>query len=400
MKTVSKIKNIDKAAERIKRAVANKERIIIYADSDADGICSAVIMQETIGNLNGEVSAVVFPDRENDGYGINLKALDFLKFHAPALFVTLDLGIGNVEEIEVANKMGFETVIVDHHIVPDKLPRASIIVDPQQKDDSYPFKGLCNAGLTFKLAEEIFGDSFSERFKNSLLELTALATISDMVPQIEDNKIFIEEGLMSLPNTFRPGLKAFMEILSSSSKVLRNGIGGNKKETENIATVAGKIISAINVAESKDYRNEAFELLTNSLIEQCIEIAEKLLIKVQIKRQRVKEITEEIERRVMRKSDESIIFEGDPAFKLTLAGTVASIIAGDYKKPAFIFKRGDDVSCGSVRSPKGINSVEMMKTCSDLLISYGGHPQASGFRVKTENLEKLKICLIDFFKKE
>ena len=350
-----------------------------------DGITSVVILEETIKNLGGNVSISVFPDRENDGYGINLKALEFLKEKAPSLFITLDLGIANVKEIDVANKIGFEVIVIDHHEVLDKLPDAKIIVDPKQKDDKSDFKGLCNAGLTFKLCEEILLDGFSENLKNSFLELIALATISDMVPQIDDNKIFIEKGLRYLKNTFRPGLKAFLEVIG---------------EGEVAAGGYLKIISCLNASESIDFKNESYELLTSSSSERCKEIVEKLLAKIQFKQQKIKEITEEVERRISQKKDEPIIFEGDPAWKLTLAGPVASIIAQRYEKPTFIFKKGDTESCGSVRSLKeGENSVDAMKTCKDFLITYGGHAKASGFRLKNEDLDKFKASLIEYFEK-
>lgn len=387
-----KIKNIEKAAERIKQAVENKESIILYGDSDVDGIASVVILEETIKNLGGRIDTVAFPDRENDGYGINLRALEFLKDFSPALLITLDLGIANVKEVDIANEMGFEVIIIDHHEILDQLPEANVVVDPQQKEDSSDFKYLCNAGLTFKVAEEILGKNMSENSRKSFLELAALATIADMVPQVGDNKVFIEEGLRSLKNTFRPGLRAFLDILG---------------EGEIAAGGYLKIISALNAAESKDFNNESYELLTSSSEERCQELAEDLLARTGLKQKRIKEITEEVERRIVKgksfgtaqDEDASIIFEGDPAWKLTLAGPVASIIAQKYEKPTFIYRKMDKESAGSVRSLKeNENSVDAMKSCSDLLMTYGGHPKASGFRIKNENLDKFKECLIEYFK--
>jgi len=380
-----KIKNIEKAAERIKKAVNNKEHIILYGDSDCDGISSVVILGEAIKNIGGVVLAVAFPDRETDGYGMNFKALEFLKSYAPALFITLDLGIANVKEVEVANRMGFEVIIIDHHEVLDKLPDAKIIIDPQQKDDDSGFGYLCNAGLAFKVSEEILGDGMSNNTKMSLLELVALATIADMVPQIEENKVFIEEGLRSLKNTFRPGLRAILDI-----------IGDGEAATNGYL----KLISAINTAESVDFKNESYELLTSSNKGRCSELAQDLLSRTNQKQQRIKAIAEEVERRISQDGDYPIIFEGDPAWKLTLAGPVASIIASKYEKPTFIYRKMDAESAGSVRSLKeGMNSVDAMKSCSDLLLTYGGHPKASGFRVKNENLEKFKEGLIAHYKK-
>lgn len=381
----SKIKNIEQASARIKFAVRDKEKIILYGDSDVDGIVSVVLLREAIRNLGGDIFIAMFPDRENDGYGINAKAVEFLKDKPPALLITLDLGIANVKEVERLNHLGFEVIIIDHHQVLEKIPQARIIVNPQQKDDSYPFKELCNAGITFKLCQELISP-MSQTVKNNLLELVALATISDMVPQIGENKIFIEEGLRSLKNTFRPGPKAFLEIIGRGEAAESN---------------YGKLISALNAAESINFQNSSYNLLVSSSDKECLAIAGELISKARLKQQKIKEIAQEVERRIAKNSGQEIVFEGDPAWKLMMAGPVASIIAAEYEKPVFIFKKGEEESCGSVRSLKeGQNSVQAMNHCSDLLKTYGGHPKASGFRIKTENLEKFKNCLRDYFKKQ
>ncbi len=381
---MQKIKNIERAAERIKKAVKNKERIILYGDSDLDGISSVVILGEAIKSLGGSIDCAFFPDRENDGYGMNLKALDMLKNRAPALFITFDLGIGNVKEVDVANKMGFEVIIVDHHEPLDGVPKASLIVDPKQKTDDFEFKGLANVGVTYNLCVELLGAKASQQLKNSFLELAALGTIADMVPQTDQNQEIIEHGLRSLRNTFRPALRAFLDILGSTGVV---------------EEFVPRIISALNAAESLNFENETYLLLTSSDHQKCLETAQALLNKNLFKQEQIKNIVQEIERRISQKLDEAVIFEGDPAWKLTLAGSVSSILCQKYEKPAFIFKKMDKESCGSVRNPKGTNSVDAMKECNAFLITYGGHAQASGFRVKNEHLDKFKDCLSDYFKK-
>lgn len=380
-----KIKNITEASERIKKAVNNNERIILYGDSDLDGISSVVIVEEAIKNLGGHVDCAFFPDRENDGYGINLKALDMLKDKAPAILITLDLGIGNVKEVDIANKMGFEVIIVDHHEPLALIPKASIIVDPKQKDDDYPFKGLANVGIAYNLCIEMLSEKISVNLKNSFLEMAALGTISDMVPQIEQNQEIIEQGLRSLKNTFRPALKSFLDII------------GNGEVFEGSLP---KIIAALNAAESVNFINESYLLLVSSDKTKCDEMANTLLDKNKYKQTQVKNITQEIERRISQKKDSSIIFEGDPSWKLTLAGSAASIICNKYQKPAFIYKKMDKEACGSVRNPKGTNSVDAMKECNGFLITYGGHAQASGFRIKNEHLQKFESCLNNFFEKK
>jgi len=239
-------------------------------------------------------------------------------------------------------------------------------------------------GITFKLCEEMLGKGISKSLRNSFLELTALGTIADMVPQIDENQKIIEEGLRSLKNTFRPALRAFLDILGEG-RIFEGSLP--------------KIISALNASESTDFQNESYFLLTNPSLEKCKEMAQHLINESQQKQFKVKEITQEVERRIMQKQDTPIIFEGDPSWKLTLAGSVASITSQKYEKPAFIFKKGDKESCGSVRNPKDTNSVDAMKTCADFLLTYGGHAQASGFRIKNEHLEEFEACLTKYFKK-
>lgn len=371
------IKNLKKAADRIKKAVADKEKIVLYGDADLDGISSVVILKECIQNLGGSVTQVFFPDRENDGYGITERALNRLKEFAPALFISMDLGIGNFEEVEIAKKMGFEVIIIDHHQILGKLPKAAVIVDPKQKGDNYPFKGFATAGLSFKLAEELL--DLSPNLRTSFLELTALATLADQMPPEAENKQYIDEGTSSLRNTFRPGLKAFFNIIEDN--------------------VIARMVSALNTCDRTDKINENYLLLTSTDDKEALRIANKLIERSLQKQIRVKEIIQEVENKIKQKPEETIVFEGDPLWPLILAGSVASSISQKYQKPVFIYKKGEETSRGSVRVPKDVNSVDAMATCSNILITYGGHPPASGFTIKNENLEKFKACLIKYFEK-
>ena len=204
-----KIKNLRKAAQRILRAIKNEERIILYGDADLDGTTSVIILKESIQSLGGKVFAVYFPDREKEGYGITKTGLNFLRKYSPALLIALDCGIGNFKEIKLAKKLGFEVILIEHHEIIDKLPQASIVVDPKQKGDRYPFKGLASAGITFKLSELLFNKKMTTTLKRTFLELVALATIADMMPRQSENKVFIEEGLSTLNNSLRPGINIF-----------------------------------------------------------------------------------------------------------------------------------------------------------------------------------------------
>jgi len=378
------IKNLRKAADRIKKAIRDKEKIIVYADADLDGTSSAIILEGSIKNLGGNSPEIYFPDREKEGYGINEKALDFLKKEAPALLISIDCGIGNLKEVDIANKMGFEVIIVDHHEVLDEVPKASIIVDPKQKGDKYPFKEFAATGLAFKLAEELFNNNIPKPLNKSFLELVALATIADMMPQRDENKLLIEEGLMALKETERPGLKVFFKENFSVGDL-------------NIKMTASKIISTLNASGVVDHLTEAYLLLSSSNDETVEILKDSLVKKNEEKHLRIKQVIWEVQERILKDFKSPLVFEGGEDWSLVFLGPAASAICRDFQKPVFLFKKGEDKSRGAVRTPKDLNSVEAMKSCSDLLETFGGHPLASGFTVKNENLEKFKNCLIDYF---
>lgn len=373
------IKNLKKAADRILKAIKNSERIILYGDADLDGMTSVIILKETIKSLGGNISAVYFPDREVEGYGITKKSLDFLKKFKPALLIALDCGIGNFKEIKEAKKLGFVVIVIDHHKVLEKLPEADIIVDPKQKGDKYPFKEFAAAGITFKLSELLLKEKLSGNLRKNFLELVALATIADMMPKVDENKFFIEEGLNYLENSWRPGIKALFEA--------------DFLEDFSLYERVSKVISMLNVRDVKDKVPTSFLILTTSSPQELPKMVQRLREKNELRKERIGEIIQELEKRISR-NQEPIIFEGDPEWEYPLISSVASIACKDFRKPTFIFKKLKEESQGTVRVPSDIDSVSLMGRCKELLITYGGHAKASGFRIKNENLEKFKNCLI------
>ncbi|MEK7071748.1 MAG: DHH family phosphoesterase [Patescibacteria group bacterium] len=376
------IKNLKEAANRIKKAVKNKEKIIIYGDSDLDGVTSVIIAKEAIKNLGGKIQAVYFPSRENEGYGISEIGLNILKKFSPALLVVLDCGISNFQEVKIAKKLGLEVIIIDHHEILDKLPAVKIIVDPKQKGDKYPFKGLAACGLAFRLAEALLGKKMTENLRKDLIELTALGTIADMMPRTDDNGIFILEGLKSLENSWRPGIKIFL-----------NSLEDNLKFDQKIQ----KLISVLNARDVENNFPASFRLLTISSADEANSLLEKLIEKSEEKKRMVDVVFEEAEERLLGNNDK-IIFEGDSNWDYSLISVIASLLVNKHQKPAFIFKKGCKESQGTVRMPKGTNAVLLMKSCQELLIIYGGHPMAAGFRIKNENLDKFRECLNKNFK--
>ena len=374
------IKNLRKTASRILKAIKNKERIILYGDADLDGVASVIILKESIQSLGEEIAAIYFPDREAEGYGISETGLNFLRKLAPALFIAVDCGIGNFKEAKLAKNLGFEVIIIDHHQVLGKLPEASIIVDPKQKGDKYPFKELATTGIVFKLSELILSSKMTDALRKSFLELTALATIADMMPNEQENKTFIEQGLTSVENFWRPGLQAFFEIEPFES-------------IANLSQKVSKLVSILNIRDLHKGIPASFRLLTSSSKAESQKIIEKLLRKSEIKKEKINKIAEEIEWQLSKESKD-IVFIGSTEWEFDLISSLASIICNKYKKPTFIFKKGKKESQGAVRALSGVNSVCLMEKCSKYLLTFGGHPRASGFRIKNENLEKFKACLI------
>ena len=374
------IKNLEKAAQRILKAIKDQERIIIYGDTDLDGVTSVIILEETIKSLGGKISAVYFPDRDIDGYGINKIGLKVLKEYSPALLISVDFGVTNYKEVNLANKMGFRVMIIDHHEVLGKLPKAEVIVDPKQKGDKYPFKGLSAAGVVFKLSEHLFNNKMAGFLKNNFLELTALSTIADMMPRESENRFFIEEGLASLKNSFRPGIKVFFE-------------NDYFKDFPDFSQKVFKIISILNVRDVKNRLPASFRLLTVSSAEEAEKIVGELLEKHKITREKIEKTVEEIEENSFKKK-EPIIFDGKESFESALLSSAASILCQKHKKPTFLFRKMEEESQGTIRTPRDVNSLDLLKKCSKHLLSFGGHAQASGFRVKNRNIDNLKKCLI------
>lgn len=377
------IKNLKKTAQRIKKAIKEGEKILLFSDSDLDGATSLIILEETIKNLGGEVSICYFPDREKEGYGLSESALEFLKKYSPALLVLSDCGIGNFKEVLLARKLGFEIIIIEHHVVLDRVPEAEIVVNPKQKGDKYPFKFLATCGITYLLARELLGNKISKCIEEGFLELVALGTIADKMPQKEDNKTFITQGLSHLASTFRPGLKLFFKFFPLEKYSLKE--------------VAQKIVSVLQITETKNHLTESYKILSSSSEKEAEKLFKTLLEKSDKRREVIKELSQEIEERIF-SNDFTFIFEGGEDFPLNLTGAVATRILNKFKKPTFIFALKDNIIRGSTRSPQEIDSVEALKHCSDFLEVYGGHPPAAGFTVKKENLEKFKECLKKYFK--
>lgn len=376
---ILKMKGVPEAIGRILRAVKTQEKIILFGDADVDGVASVIILKEGLEILGEPPFSVYFSNIEKDGYGLNQKAVNFLKAQSPALLIVFDCGITNFEGVKLAKKSGFEVIIIEHHEVLDRLPDASIIIDPKQQDDSYPFKEFCTAALVYKLVKALMVKAEKSFAPEKFLELAMLATLADLMPLDQENKKIVEQGLLSLQYTQRQGLKALINL--------------KKIQEFDENTIRQKIMPALTSAGIKGHKSEAYLFLTERSLEKAEKIARILLKKNQLKRNKIKQIFEEAMTQI--DDDCPIIFLGSEYWPAIFAGAVASRLCYQYKKPVFIFQKGKNKSRGSVRTTKGFDSVKMMAVCSDLLENYGGHTRASGFGIKNKNLEKFKECLVE-----
>ncbi|MCK9445373.1 DHH family phosphoesterase [bacterium] len=390
-----KIKNIDKAAERIKEAVLNNEQIIIYGDGDLDGISSMVIVKESIDNLisilpkeKKELFPTVLafsPDRKNEGYGLNDKALAFIKSKtSKGLIITLDCGITNFKEVEDAKNSGFSVVIVDHHKAIGGIPEADIVVDPKQPDDDYPFKEYANVGIAFKLSEELLGDRLSPMLRDSFIELTALATISDMMPEIGENEQWINEGLEKIEYSQRPAIRAIFSMLNPMDF-------GSKRD------MVSKINSALNSAVIENHIPKPYLFLIESDFDKAKKTAEELFLESHEKQREIAVMVNDLIEKISMQDNSSVIFEGSYLYEPEYLGAVASRLCNYFNKPVFLYKKGEAFSRGTVRVPKGMDAVRAMESCKELLVMFGGHAPAAGFTVNNDNIFKFEEGLKKYF---
>ena len=380
-----KIKNIEKLAERIKEAIKNGEQIIIYGDSDLDGISSMIILKETIDNIKSIPNLLAFSPDRNEGHGLNKQALDFIKTKASSgLIITLDCGITNFEEIKEAKNSGFSVLIVDHHKTLGKVPEdAEIVVDPKQEGDNFPFKEYANVGITFKLAEEILGDNFSPMLRKSFLELVALGTISDMMIEEDENTSFIEEGLKGIEISQRPAIRAIFSILDPMNFTSKRDM-------------ISKVNSALNSAVINDYIPKTYLFLMENDFDKAVLVAEELMEESNNKQREVSSLTEELIDKIS-KEDKNLVFEGSYFWKGEYLGAIASRLCNYFDKPVFLYKKGEETSRGTARVPKDVDAVKAMEKCKEHLMMFGGHPAAAGFTIANKNLDLFESCLKKYF---
>ena len=371
--------DIQKAVDRINEAIENEEKILVYGDYDADGITSTVLLVETLISMGANVSSYI-PNRFEEGYGPNKEAFTKIIDSGITLIITVDNGIAGVEEVDLANELGCDVIVTDHHKIQDTIPNAYAIIHPEHPEGNYPFKRLAGVGVAFKLAHALL-----EIFPDFLLDLVAIGTIADMVSITDENRIFVKQGLELINEDPRIGLKMLLELSGIDTKIDEQTVG---------FYIAPKLNSIGRMDSAKLG-------LTFLMAEEPV-TARALAEQIEQYNIQRKQVTEDIVKDVISKIENSekkqknvIMVSGE--YHEGVLGIVASNIVEKYQKPVFIMNEKEGVLKGSARSIFDFNIYVAMNKISDLFLAFGGHTLAAGFSFEKSNFEKIEEFLDNEF---
>lgn len=369
------LKGMKELTKRLEEAAQNNETVVVYGDYDADGICSTVMMSNFLEELGVNVIPYI-PSRHNDGYGLNIDVLDaIIERYMPDLIITCDCGISAYNEVEYALELGVDIIITDHHEVPTNPPEC-IIVNPKQSGQNYPFDQLCGAGVVLKVIQAMRGIEAGAQY----YDLCALATVADLVPLVEENRIIVHFGLKKLASpTANLGLKSLIEYLAIENEVTSGDL-------------AYKVSPRINAAGRLGDAYRAFELLTATDRIKIFDLIKEISADND-KRRLIcdtvhNEAAEDLESEDLI-SNRAIILS-HPNWERGLTSIVAAQLSNEYKRPSFLLVEVGDSYKGTARSVEGINLFDLLSDASSLLTEFGGHSQAAGFSILKENLETFK----------
>ena len=371
--------DMQKAVDRINEAIENEEKILVYGDYDADGITSTVLLVETLISMGANVSSYI-PNRFEEGYGPNKEAFTKIINSGITLIITVDNGIAGVEEVDLANELGCDVIVTDHHKIQDTIPNAYAIIHPEHPEGNYPFKKLAGVGVAFKLAHALL-----EIFPDFLLDLVAIGTIADMVSITDENRIFVKQGLELINEDPRIGLKMLLELSGIDTKIDEQTVG---------FYIAPKLNSI--------GRMDSAKLGLTFLMSEEPVTARALAEQIEQYNIQRKQITEDIVKDVISKIENSekkqknvIMVSGE--YHEGVLGIVASNIVEKYQKPVFIMNEKEGILKGSARSIFDFNIYVAMNKISDLFLAFGGHTLAAGFSFEQSNFEKIEDFLDNEF---
>lgn len=370
------LNDMDKAVDRIIKAINNKEKIIIYGDYDVDGITSTTVLKKFLEERGIEIGYYI-PNRLNEGYGLNNNAIDKIVDKNYSLMITVDCGISCINEVEYIKKFGIDVIITDHHEPLEELPKAMAVIDPKRKDNTYPFNQLAGVGVVFKLIQAIsIKLGLEEKEFLKYLDLVCVGTISDIVPLIDENRVIAKLGLKLVNVTKNIGLKSLLN--SSGFKII------------DANTISFGIAPKINACGRMGHEEEAIELLLSNNYVRVQELTGKLNAYNKNRQEIEKKIFEEAINKIKNEEEKSVIVLGSENWHHGVIGIVASKITEIYFKPTILLCFEDEIAKGSGRSVQGFDLHNALCKCSDLLDKYGGHEMAIGLSLKKENYNMFK----------
>ncbi len=368
--------DMEKAVDRISKAIENKEKMLVYGDYDADGITSSSILIRFFKSMGVEVG-VYIPNRISEGYGLNNEALKKIAADGVNLIITVDTGITAINQVEFARELGMDVIVTDHHEPGDEIPNAVAVVDCKRKDNKYPFRELAGCGVAFKLTQAISRKlEINEDESLKLLDLACVGTISDIVPLIDENRVIAKLGLLLIKQTRVIGLR----------EIIKN-IGYKEINT---TTIAFGVSPRINACGRMGHQEVALELF---LTEDPI-VARELAKEVEDYNKKRQDIEKDIYNSALAMIDENdenkaIVLSGD-GWHHGIIGIVSSKITEKFYKPSILVCNEGEDARGSGRSVDGFDLHEALLECKDNLVNYGGHSMAVGLSLKTENFDAFK----------
>ncbi len=371
------MKDMRKAVERIEKAIANQEKVIIYGDYDVDGTTSVALMYQFLKKRIKDLQYYI-PDRYSEGYGISPKSIEYATSENVSLVIVLDCGIKAVEKIEGAKKQGIDFIICDHHNPGEEVPKACAVLDPKQKDCNYPFKDLSGCGVGFKLCQAFCEQNdvpIQELY--DLLDLVVVSIASDIVPVTGENRILAYYGLKKLASNPCLGLKTIIQYSS---------LNGNDIS---ISDIVFKIGPRINASGRIEHGKKSVAIMVVEDEKEAMELGDEINSYNEIRKTLDRDITQEaldmIQNNEYTQNNKSTVLYNRDWHK-GVVGIVASRITEYYYRPTVILTESNGMATGSARSVKEFDLYEAIGQCSDLLESYGGHMYAAGLTMKIENI--------------
>ena len=371
--------DMDAACQRIWQAIDNGETIAVFGDYDVDGVTATALLYQHLKGMGATVKCML-PSREGDGYGLSKNAIQSMHNKGCTLIVTVDNGISAVEEAEFAASLGMDLIITDHHLPPETLPKAVAVVDPRREDDTSPFKGLCGAGVAFKLCAAL-DDCTPEEMLDYCGDLAAVGTVADVMPLVGENRTLVKAGLRQLQQTDRPGMEALLEEV---------GLAGKPITAENISYA---IAPRINAAGRMDNAVTALQLVLCEDPDRAEELAHKLNeinAHRQETEQQIFKAAEELLEQQPERLDDRIMLLWGRDWHPGVIGIVASRIVEVYYRPVLILCSDGESLKGSGRSVPEFDLHAGLTRCADMLLGFGGHRQAAGLRIAPGRLDELR----------